>query len=124
MILDHERAWGRLQGKLKLTPEQALRMFGFIMDPTAEGVIFRQYVYLDDILRPHTGTFISNYKPPTNPQTDKQQEWRNRMTIAVAHWHRITPEARANWNRKAKEKRLKMSGFNLHNQQLLLHAGD
>lgn len=120
MILKPGNSWGRLQGLLKLTPEQALRMFGFIMDPEAEGVIFRQYVYLDDILRPHTATFISNYKPPTNPNTPAQKEQRKKLTDAVKEWHKLHHWQQAAWEMRARRERLQMSGFNLWNREFML----
>lgn len=115
MILKPGNPWGRLRGKLSLNPEQALRMFGFVMNPDAHGVIFRQYVYLDDNLHKHTGTFISNYFPPSNPQTPAQQDHRAKMRTAVLHWQSLEDWEKDIWNNEASKRRLKMSGFNLHN---------
>lgn len=106
-------AWGRIRGKVSLNPEQALRMFGFTMNPDALGVIFRQYVYYDDNNHPHTGTFISNYFPASNPRTQKQQDNRARMRSAVIHWQNLPIDKKHKWTRDAEGK--KMSGFNLHN---------
>lgn len=112
-------AWGRLKGKLSLNPEQALRMFGFEMNPEAPGVIFRQYVYYDDNNNAHTGTFISNYFPASNPQTEAQQANRAKMAAAVKDWQDETiVEKKKEWNRRAQGKH--MSGFNLHNRYFLL----
>lgn len=105
--------WGRLRGLLSLNPEQALRMFGFTMNPEAHGVIFRQYTYLDDNGHPRTGTFISNYFPASNPQTPVQQTNRAKMTLAVIAWQDLKEEEKKEWNRRAWGRH--MSGFNLHN---------
>lgn len=111
-------AWGRIRGKLSLNPEQALRMFGFVMNPDAHGVIFRQYVYYDDNNHPHTGTFISNYFPASNPRTEAQQANRAKMAAAVHHWQdEVEEEEKQEWNRRARGKH--MSGFNLHNSYYL-----
>lgn len=111
-------AWGRLRGKVSLNPEQTLKMFGFVMNPNAPGVIFRQYVYYDDNNHPHTGTFISNYFPASNPRTPTQQANRLKMTLAVDHWQNATTaEEKAIYNRRAQSKH--MSGFNLHNSEYL-----
>lgn len=111
-------AWGRLRGKLSLNPEQALRMFGFEMNPEAHGVIFRQYVYYDDLNHPHTGTFISNYFPASNPRTELQQTNRAKMSDAVKHWQGAKAGERSIWDIRARRKH--MSGFNLHNRHYLL----
>lgn len=110
-------AWGRIRGKLSLTPEQALRMFGFTMNPDADGVIFRQYTYYDDNNHPHTGTFISNYFPASNPHTKEQQGNRGKMRDAVLHWQSLSDADKEEWDRKAQGKR--MSGFNLHNRHFI-----
>lgn len=94
-------------------------MFHFVMNPLALGVIFRQYVYYDDNNHPHTGTFISNYFPPSNPQTPEQQANRMKMRGAVAHWQQLPAQEKENWDRLARKKRLAMSGFNLHNREYL-----
>jgi len=110
-------AWGRIRGKLSLTPEQAERMFGFTMNPDADGVIFRQYTYYDDNNHPHTGTFISNYFPASNPHTKEQQGNRGKMRDAVLHWQSLSDADKEEWDRKAQGKR--MSGFNLHNRHFI-----
>lgn len=92
-------------------------MFGFIMDPEAHGVIFRQYVYYDDNNHPRTGTFISNYFPPSNPRTLSQQENRGKMRRANEHWKTLSAEEKREWDRKAQGKH--MSGFNLHNRHFM-----
>lgn len=115
MILKPGNPWGAIRGKLSLNPEQALAMFGFIMREDAQGVIFRQYRYLDDNLKPHIGTFISNYIPATNPQTELQQAHRAKMRSAVAHWQSLTNEQKKAWDKKARGRPL--SGFNLHNSK-------
>jgi len=73
--------WGRIKGKLSTTPEQSLKMFGFVQNPLASGIIFREYWYTDAEGTRKKGTFINNYFPPTNPQTSKQQANRNRFSI-------------------------------------------
>lgn len=107
-------AWGRIRGLLSLNPEQAWRMFGFKMKPDAHGVIFRQYTYYDDNHHPRKGIFISNYFPPSNPQTSKQQANRGKMKAAVEDWHKLSAQEKKDWNRRARGKH--MSGFNLHNR--------
>lgn len=92
-------------------------MFDFTMNPEAHGVIFRQYVYYDDNNHPHTGTFISNYFPPSNPRTISQQENRGKMRRANEHWKTLSVEEKKEWDRKAQGKR--MSGFNLHNRHFM-----
>lgn len=93
-------------------------MFGFAMNPNAQGVIFRQYLYYDDNNNPRTGTFISNYFPASNPQTEAQQANRAKMTAAVYHWQGLEEDEEKEWNRRARGKH--MSGFNLHNRYYLL----
>lgn len=115
MILTKGRHWGRLRGKLSLNPEQALRTFGFVMRPDALGVIFRQYVWYDDNYRKHTGTFISNYLPASNPQTPEQQANRGKFGQAVIHWQSLDPARKQYYENQAKKKQLAMSGFNYHN---------
>lgn len=119
MILKPGNPWGFLTGKLSLNPEQALAMFGFAMNPEAKGVIFRGYTYYDDNNRQHRGNFISNYFPPSNPQTPLQQANRQKMSEAVIHWHTLHPEEKKAWDRKATKLKLQMSGFNLHNRTYL-----
>ena len=119
MILKPGNRWGILTGKLSLNPEQALAMFDFIMDPTAQGVIFRRYHYLDDNLKPKIGTFISNYKPPSNPQTPEQQAHRQKMADAVTHWQSLEQWEKEIWNKAAIQRKLQMSGFNLHNSDYI-----
>lgn len=111
-------AWGRIRGKVSLNPTQALRMFGFEMNPEAHGVIFRQYVYFDDNNNPHTGTFISNYFPASNPRTEPQQANRTKFAGCVSSWQSLPAEEKKEWNRRARGKR--MSGFNLHESYCML----
>lgn len=120
MILKPGNPWGRIRGKVSLNPEQALKMWGFIMDPTAKGVIFREYTYLDDNLKKHRGTFISNYFPPSNPQTEPQQANREKMRNAVIHWQSLDQGRKNFYNREASRRHLQMSGFNYHNRLHML----
>lgn len=117
MILKDDSPWGTLRGKISCTPEQALTQWGFVMREGAHGVLFRGYTYLDDMGVKHKGTFISNFNPPSNPQTPEQQTNRTKMKEAVLHWQLLDPPAHKEWNKKASK--LKMSGFNLHNQEFL-----
>jgi len=118
MLLPNNHPFGSLRGKLSCTPEMALEMFGFVMHPDATGVIFRVYRYKDGP-SVKTGTFISNYFPPSNPQTPAQQAHRAKMKAAVLHWQGLTPEQRAEWNAKAKKKQRKYAGYQLHNQDFI-----
>jgi hypothetical protein len=110
-----------LTGKVKCTPEEALANWGFIMSPTAQGVIFRRYTYIDSCGHKRKGVFISNYNPPGNPQTPRQQEWRKKMEEAVTLWQKLPMETKRKWNQKAIP--LRMSGFNLHNREYLRSRG-
>jgi hypothetical protein len=89
MILPKGNAWGKLRGKLSTTPQQALDEWGFVQLPDAAGIIFREYRYLDVNNRKKTGTFISNYFTPTNPQTTRQNAMRHHFgvvsKIALTH---------------------------------------
>lgn len=118
MLLKPGNPWGRIRGLVSLNPEQALRMFGFTMNPRAHGVIFRQYTYYDDNNHAHKGTFISNYFPASNPKSSDQQKNRRKMTKAVRDWQKLSEQEQEEWNRKAQGKH--MSGFNLHNRKHLL----
>lgn len=110
MILKPGFRWGNVTGKVSFTPGQALEELNFIMHPDALGVIFRGYSYLDDNLRKRRGTFVSNFFPPSNPQTPPQQHRRGIFAGAVARWHTLSPEQKKEWNQKARGKPL--SGFN------------
>jgi len=116
MIIKPDSAFGDLRGKLKITPEECLRLYGFTMKPGGTHVIFRGYTYLDGNGHRKKGTFISNYTPPTNNQKPQQQAWRQIMTEAVNDWN-ATETDKEKWNREAKK--LKMTGFNLHNKRYL-----
>jgi len=70
---------GELRGGMKMTPEQAERMFGFSMREDAQGVLFRKYRLI-------TGKymiFINNLVYPSNPRTAKQQLWRRMFAWCV-----------------------------------------
>lgn len=114
MILKPGNPWGFITGKLSLNPAQALAMFGFTMRPDAHGVIFRGYTYLDDNNRNRRGNFISNYIPPSNPQTPRQQANRGKLRNAVTGWHGMHPPGHDYWNALAVKRHLRMSGFNLY----------
>lgn len=79
-ILSQPTPWGRITGKLSTTPEQALRLFGFVQNPDALGVILRIYTVYDAEGHESERQVISNYHPPSNPQTPEQQA--NRQTFA------------------------------------------
>jgi hypothetical protein len=86
------------------------------MRPDASGVVFRGYTYLNANGKKIKGTFISNYIPPGNPQTTKQQDWRKIMKDAVISWqdpHTDKPY----WYKKARG--VKMSGYNLFVREYL-----
>jgi len=114
MILKPGNPWGFITGKLSLNPTQALAMFGFTMRPDAQGVIFRTYTYLDDNNRKKRGTFISNYVPPSNPQTEAQQANRQEFASAVSSWQGLTSGRQKYFNELAVKRHLAMSGFNLY----------
>jgi hypothetical protein len=117
MILPEGNPFGSLRGRIKCTPEEALKSWGFVMREDATGVIFRGYTYLNPNGKKIRGTFISNYIPPGNPKTEKQKAWRKIMKDAVAHWLLLCPPEQTEWRRKAKK--MKMSGYNLHNREWL-----
>lgn len=120
MILKPGNPFGFITGKLSLNPDQALKMFGFIMNPEAPGVILRIYTMTDDNNKnPHKVNIISNYFPPGNPQTPEQQANRTKMRGAVAHWRALSQEEREAYDKEASRRKLKMSGFNLHNSLFL-----
>lgn len=89
MILKPGNPWGRLRGKLKTTPEQALKQFQFVQKADSKGILFREYTYLDDNNKKKRGTFVSNYNPPSDPKTPTQQTMRQRFgtisKIALTH---------------------------------------
>jgi len=120
MLITKGLPYGEVRGKLLCTPEQALELFDFVMKPGATGVIIRKYTYLDDNRKKKTGLFVSNYTPPTNPKTKKQQKNREKMHAAVLHWQWL-PEAEKDKYRKRAEQK-QMSGFNLHNSEFLNKA--
>jgi len=111
MILQPGNRWGKITGKISWTPEQALKETGFVMHPDALGVIFRTYTNLDDNNQPRKGTFISNYFPPSNPQTPAQQHRRGIFAGAVTRWQTLSSEQKKEWNKQARGRPL--SGFNL-----------
>lgn len=120
MILKPGNPFGFITGKLSATPVQALKMFGFVMNPEAPGVILRIYTMTDDNNKnPHKVNIISNYFPPSNPQTPAQQSNRMKMRGAVAHWRELSQEEREAYDKEASRRKLKMSGFNLHNSRFL-----
>lgn len=121
MILKPGNPWGFIRGKLSLNPEQALKMFGFHMNPDAHGVIFRVYTYRDDNNKQRKGCFVSNYFPPSNPQTPLQQANRHKMRLAVLHWQTLHTSEKTAWNKNAAKRKLAMSGYNLHNREHLRH---
>lgn len=111
MILPEGHTFGDIRGLIRCTPEQALEDFGFVMSPSAEGIILRGYTYKNTYGKKIKGTFVSNYIPPGNPQTIPQQAWRDVMKDAVAEWKALHPYVQDEWRRKAKGK--KASGYNL-----------
>ena len=117
MILD-TNPFGKIRGKLSCTPAEALEQFNFEMDPDAQGVIFRQYHYLEGGKK-KTGTFISNYFPPSNPRTPTQQAHRTKMQNAVAHWHTLGYVERVWWNNEARRRKKKYMGYHLHNSEYI-----
>lgn len=120
MILKPGNPWGYMTGKLSLNPDQAKKMFGFTMNPDAPGVIFRIYTMTDENNKnPHKVNIISNYFPPSNPQTPKQQSNRAKMRAAVRDWQGLSPEEKKEYDKEASTKKLPMSGFNLHNSRFL-----
>lgn len=122
MILKPGNPWGFITGKLSMNPEQALRMFDFVMNPEAHGVILRVYNMADDNGRTRKVNIISNYFPPSNPQTPAQQERRYKMRDAVHHWQELGPSARREYNKIASRRKLQMSGFNYHNSLFMRNA--
>lgn len=120
MILKPGNRWGAITGKISWTPAQALKETGFVMHPDALGVIFRTYTYLDNNNQPHKGTFISNYFPPSNPQTPAQQHRRGIFAGAVARWQALHPGQREEWNKRARGHPL--SGFNLFMRNAMKEA--
>lgn len=72
-------------------------------------------------LTPIKGELVNQrlpYYEPTNPQTEEQQAWRAKLADAVAEWQSLTSEEKADYNEKAKGKR--MSGYNLFIREFLL----
>jgi hypothetical protein len=106
-----------LSGKVKCTPEEALTNWGFKMSPTAQGIIFRRYTYIDSCGHKRKGVFISNYNPPGNPQTLKQQTWRTKMRQAVLTWQDLPESEKRKYNKRSIP--LHITGFNLHNREYL-----
>lgn len=120
MILKPGNPFGFITGKLSLNPDKALKMFGFEMDPEAHGVILRVYTMTDaNNKNPHKVNIISNYFPPSNPQTPDQQANRMKMRGAVAHWRELSQEAKEAYNKQASMRKLKMAGYHLHNRLYL-----
>jgi len=120
MIIPEGHRFGEMRGKISCTPEEALKEYNFIMSPTAQGILFRGYTYLDALGHKHKGTFISNWNPPANPQTGPQQAWRDKMHDAVLDWQFLVthnPGAVQAFNKRARK--IHMSGFNLHNKEYL-----
>jgi len=109
---------GTLRGHIKCTPQEALDNWGFVMKPGATGILFRTYTYLDAQNHRRKGVFISNYTPPSNPRTTKQQLNRTVMHDAINHWKLLTDEERKQYNKKALK--MQMLGINLHNKEYLL----
>lgn len=120
MILKPGNPFGFITGKLSMNPEQALRSFGFVMNPDAPGVLLRVYTMTDENNKnPHKVNIICNYFPSGNPQTPDQQANRMKMKAAVRAWQGLSEEDKKKWNREASRRKLKMSGYNLHNSQHL-----
>jgi len=117
MLITKGLPYGEIRGKLICTPEEAKELFDFEMKPGAQGVIIRRYTYLNENNKKKTGLFISNYTPPTNPQTKKQQKNRAKMRDAVLHWQHLPESEKDKYRKRAEQKH--MSGFNLHNRDFL-----
>jgi hypothetical protein len=117
MILPEGNPFGQIRGLIRCTPEEALRDFNFVMSPSAEGVIFRGYTYLNANGKKIKGTFASNYIPPSNPQTIPQQAKRGIFAHAILHWQLLDESEKDEYRRRARQ--LKMSGYNLHNKEYL-----
>lgn len=97
MILKKTLPWGKIKGKLSLTPEQAKRMLDFDMKPGAIGVVF---VHRKD------GTIIvrSLMKPKKYPKDPKSVQIEHRVTvcgkIVKEHLHDLI---RPIWSKFAKK---------------------
>jgi hypothetical protein len=89
MKLAKGNPWGMITGKISMSPEQALRTFGFVMNPTAQGIMIRHYKAVSISGHVRHEFHISNYRDPTNNQTPAQNLMRARFglfsDLAIAH---------------------------------------
>ena len=53
------------------------------------------------------------YFVPANPRTPAQQSRRAMFAAAVANWHALTPEERAEYNARGNRRRRRITGMNL-----------
>jgi len=132
MILPPGGPFGDIRGRIKTTPEQALKDFGFVIDPSKtypdprnptkliHSILFRGYTYIDKHGHHKKGTFISNYMPATNRHTEKQNAHRAKMRAATLEWHELLQEQKAEYNKRASKLSKKMTGFCLHNREYIL----
>jgi hypothetical protein len=132
MILPKDSPWGDIRGRIKTTPEEALKNFNFVVDPSKtypdpkrpdvmiHSILFRGYTYIDSKGHRKKGTFISNYMPATNRHTDRQNAHRAKMRAATLEWHELMQEQKNEYNKQAAKLKKKMSGFCLHNREYIL----
>ena len=89
MKLSKGNPWGMVTGRISMSPEQALRTFGFVMSPTAQGIMIRHYKAVSISGHVRHESHISNYRDPTNNQTPAQNLMRARFglfsDLAIAH---------------------------------------
>jgi len=108
---------GTITGKLKCTPAEAWENWGFAMRTDCTAILFRSYTYLNANGKKKKGTFISNFRKPTNPQTETQQGNRRLMKLANKQWKELSAGAKEDYRKRAL--RLGISGFNLHNSEFI-----
>jgi len=108
---------GTITGKLKTTPEEAFKNWGFIMRTDCTCILFRGYTFINNQGKKERGTFISNFKPPSNPGTPEQGIRRDKFKAAVKHWQELPEPQKTQYNKRALRKGI--SGFNLHNREFL-----
>jgi hypothetical protein len=106
MKLSKGNPWGMVTGRISMSPEQALRTFGFVMSPTAQGIMIRHYKAVSISGHIRHEFHISNYKDHGNPQTPAQTINRDKFKmISFVAWQRPLTLIKAIWNPLATARR-------------------
>ncbi|MCK4352027.1 hypothetical protein KAW65_01320 [candidate division WOR-3 bacterium] len=103
MILTKPNPWGIITGKLKIKPQDALKLFGFEMNKDEKYILFKKF-------KKHN--IVYHHTKQRNPKTKSQQKNRNLFAILVKiAKQNLNSLIKPAWNPLAKN--LPASGFDL-----------